>query len=66
MGFRRGDIKKGDASARDTRYREHGMEHAGRMLVGSIFGSARHFEHAIAPRQRLTDIRAVPDMNRLV
>ena len=62
MGFRRRDIETSDAAARDARYRQHRIEHAGRMLVGGIFGGAGHLEHAVSARQRLTDIRAVADM----
>jgi hypothetical protein len=63
MGFRRRDIQKGDAAARDGRHGEHCIEHAGRMMVGGISSGARHFEHAIASSERLTDIRAVADVN---
>jgi len=64
MGFRGGDIEMSNAAARDGRHRQHRIEHAGRMMVSGIFGGAGHFEHSVAARQRLTDIRAVADMNR--
>ena len=62
MRLRRRDVEKGDAAARDGRHRKHRIEHAGRMMVGGIVGSAGHFEHAVAAGERLTDIRAVADM----
>ena len=62
MGFRCRHIKKGNAAARDAADREHCIEHTGRMLVGGISGATRHFEHAIAARERLTNVRAVPNV----
>jgi hypothetical protein len=63
MGFRRSDSDMSNAAACDARCREYRIEHAGRMLVGGILGRAGHFENAIAARERLTDIRAVADVN---
>jgi ribosomal protein S13 len=64
MGLCRSNIQKCDAAARDARHREHRIEHAGRMMIGGISGGARHFEHAVAAGERLTDIRAVADMSK--
>jgi hypothetical protein len=63
MSFRGGDIKKSDAAARDTAYRQDRIEHPGRMVVGGVSGGAGNFEHAIAAGKRLTYVRAVPNMS---
>ena len=62
MGFRRGNVEKGDAAARDAAHRQHRIEHAGRMIVGRVTGGAGDLKNPIAAGQRLTDIRAVPNM----
>jgi hypothetical protein len=62
MGLRGGDIEKGDAPACDARYRKCRIEHAGRMLVGGIFGGTGHLEHAFTAGERLPDVRAVPNV----
>ena len=62
MGFRGRNVEKGDAAARDAADRQHRVEHAGRMLVGGVAGGTRDFEHAVPPGERLTDVRAVPNM----
>jgi hypothetical protein len=60
--FRRRDVEKDDAAARDSRHRKHRIEHSRWVMVGGIFGLAGHLEHAVAAGKRLTDIRAVTDM----
>ena len=52
MGFRRRDIEKGDAAARDAARRKHRIEHAGRMVIRGIFGGTRHLEHALAAARK--------------
>jgi hypothetical protein len=34
------------------------------MMIGGIFGSTSHFERAVAPRERLTDIGPVANVHR--
>jgi hypothetical protein len=62
MGFRRRDIEKCDAAARDAAHRKHGIEHAGRMVVRGVFGSTRHLEHALAAGVRLANVRPLPNV----
>ena len=62
MGLRGRDVEKSDAAARDAAHRQDRVEHAGRMLVGGIAGGTRDFEHAVTARERLPDVRAVPNM----
>jgi hypothetical protein len=64
MRFRRCDVEKSYATARDARRRKHCMEHAGRMMIGGIFGGTNHFEHAVAARERLPNIRPVANVYR--
>ena len=64
MRLRRRDVEEGDAAARDAADRQHGVEHAGRMIVGGVAGGAGDFQHAVAAGQRLADVRAVPEMGR--
>ena len=62
MGFRGGNIEESDAAARDAAHRQNRIEHSRRMMVGGIAGGAGDFEHPITAGQRLTDVRAVPNM----
>ena len=62
MGLRGRDIEKGNPPARDARHRKHHIEHAGRMAVGGILGGARHLEHAFAAGERLSHVRAMPNV----
>ena len=62
MGFRGGDIEESDAAARDAAHRQDRVEHAGRMVVGGVAGRTRDFEDAVTAGERLTDVRAVPNM----
>jgi hypothetical protein len=63
MSFRGGDIKKGDATARDAADCQDRIEHPGRMVVGGVPGGAGNFEHSITAGKRLTYVRAVPNMS---
>ena len=62
MGLRGGDIEKSDAAAGDAAYRDNGVKHARRMIVGGVSRRACDFENAVAASQRLADVRAMPDM----
>ena len=64
MGFRRVDVEKRDAAARDAAHRQDRVEHPGRMIVGGISGAARDFENAVTAGEWLTDVRAVANMSR--
>ena len=64
MSFRGRNVEKGDAAARDAADRQDRVEHAGRMLVGGVACGAGDLEHAVAPGERLADVRAVPNMRR--
>ena len=59
-----GHIEKGDAAARDAADRKHGVEELGGMVVRGKACAAGDLEDAVAARERLADIRAVPDMRR--
>ncbi len=48
-----GDIKRGDAAARNGADGDHGVQHAGGMIVGGVGGRARDLEKSVAPGQRL-------------
>ena len=63
MGFRGRDIERSDAAARDAAHRQNRVEHAGRMMVGGVAGGTGDFEDAITAGERLTDVRAVPNMS---
>ena len=63
MGFRGRNIEKSDAAARDAAHRQDRVEHPGRMVVGGVAGGTRDFEDAITAGERLTDVRAVPNMS---
>ena len=56
------DIERRDAAARDAADRQHGVEHAGRVVVGGVAGGAGDLQDAVAAGERLADVRAVPDM----
>ena len=62
MRFRGLDVEKSDAAARDAADRQHRVEHAGRMVVGGIAGAARDFEDPVTAGERLTHVRAMPNM----
>ena len=64
MRLRRRDVEEGDAAARDAAHRQHGVQHAGRMVVGRVARAAGDLQHAVAAGERLADIRAVPLMGR--
>ena len=63
MGFRGLDIEKRDTAARDAAHRHHRIEHPGRMVVGGVASGTRDFEHAVTAGERLTDVRAVPNVS---
>ena len=64
MRLRRRQVQEGDAAARDAAHRQHGVEHAGRVIVGRVARAAGDLQDAVAAGERLADIGAVPLMSR--
>jgi hypothetical protein len=63
MSFRRRDIEKCNAAAGNGAHREHCVKHTRWIMIGGVFGAARHLEHAVAASERLTD-RPAPNAGR--
>jgi len=59
MALGSSDIERGHTAACDAGNRHHGKQHAGRMIVGGIGRLPLDLEDAVAPGQRLADVRAV-------
>ena len=59
-----GDVEKRHATARDAAHRHHRIKHSRRVVVGSVAGSAGDLEDALTPGERLSHVRAVPNVRR--
>ena len=64
MSFSGRNVEKSDAAACDAAHRQNRVEHPGWMVVGRVPGGTRDFEDPVAAGERLTDVRAVPNMSR--
>jgi hypothetical protein len=63
MSFRRFNVEKRDAAARDAAHGQNGVKHPGRMVIGGVAGLPRNFEDPITTRERLTYVRSVPNVS---
>ena len=64
MRLRRRDVQEGDPAARDAGHRQHGVEHARRVIVGRVARAAGDLQDAVTAGDRLADIGTVPLMGR--
>jgi hypothetical protein len=53
-------IEKGHAATSDAAYRENRVQHAGRVVVRCVAGSAGNLQKAVTAGQRLADAGTMP------
>ena len=64
MALGRWHVEEGHAAARDAADRQNGMQHSQRVVICSVAGLSFDLQDAVATRQRLPDVGAVPEVGR--
>ncbi len=57
-------VEKSNAPARDAAHRQHGIEHAGWMVIGGVVRATGHLENSVTAGEGLAHVGAVPDVGR--